>query len=264
MIPKVIHFCWFGGKPLPESAEYCLSTWKKYCPDYEIRRWDESNFDVTCCRYVKEAYELKKWAFVSDYARFHILAEYGGIYLDTDVELLKPLDPLLACSAYAGIDQNACGITVSAGLGIAFEAGHPLLMEILSHYQSIPFVKNGIADTATTVCHHVTGILNKYGFIQEDTQQQVAGLTIYPSDYFSPKDFMSGKTQITPNTYSIHHYDCSWYTAEEIDAMKLRRKLSKWLPSKAAGRLSYFISLCRHRGFFKALKRSFNRAKEKL
>ena len=104
MIPKIIHYCWFGGNPLPELAIKCIESWKKYLPDYEIKEWNESNFDINCCAYVREAYEAKKWAFVSDYARFWILYQHGGLYFDTDVELIKSIDDLIVKGAFMGCE----------------------------------------------------------------------------------------------------------------------------------------------------------------
>lgn len=107
MIPKIIHYCWFGGKPLPDEVKYYISTWQKYCPDYEIKEWNESNFDVNQNQYCREAYETKKWAFVSDYARLKILYEYGGIYMDTDVEVCKPLDHLASYGFWSGFESES-------------------------------------------------------------------------------------------------------------------------------------------------------------
>ncbi|RGX78343.1 hypothetical protein DXA68_12330 [Bacteroides stercorirosoris] len=112
MIPKIIHYCWFGGKPLPPKAKKYIESWKKFCPDYEIKEWNESNFDVHCCRYVEEAYNAKKWAFVSDYARFLALYNEGGIYFDTDIEVLKPFDNLLGCGAFFGFGWETLTLPV--------------------------------------------------------------------------------------------------------------------------------------------------------
>ena len=117
MIPKIIHYCWFGGNPLPEDAKKYIESWRKYCPGYEIKEWNESNFDINCCDYVREAYEAKKWAFVSDYARFYILYQYGGLYFDTDVEMIRPLFSILQKGSFMGMEVNspAC---VAPGLSL--------------------------------------------------------------------------------------------------------------------------------------------------
>ena len=141
MIPKIIHYCWFGGKPLPKLAKKCIASWKKFCPDYEIKEWNESNFDLNSCTYVKEAYDSKKYAFVSDYARFWILHRYGGVYFDTDVELLKSIDDILADGAFMGVEnfvaeQNKAKISINPGLGIAAEPGMLIYQEILDFYHN--------------------------------------------------------------------------------------------------------------------------------
>ena len=137
MIPKVIHYCWFGGKPLPELARKCLASWKKFCPDYEIVRWDESNFDVACCDYVKEAYEAKKWAFVSDYARLKALVDNGGVYMDTDVEVIRPLDEFLRHEAFSGFEDDKM---ISTGI-MASVKGFAPFAEMLADYHTRHFYR---------------------------------------------------------------------------------------------------------------------------
>ena len=137
-IPKIIHYCWFGGKPKPELAEKCIKSWKKHCPDYEIREWNEDNYDLAAAPlYVRQAYEAKKWAFVTDYVRLQVVYECGGIYLDTDVELKKNLDSLLGYSAYFGFED---GKWIATGLGFGAEQGTPILQELMDDYRDIPFL----------------------------------------------------------------------------------------------------------------------------
>ena len=264
MIPKVIHYCWFGGNPLPDSAQKCIESWKKYCPDYEIRQWDENNFDIAACDYCREAYEAKKWAFVSDYARFRILQQHGGIYLDTDVELLKNLDDVIAEGAYMGIEKHSLDTYVNPGLGFAAPAGDQIITDIVDYYRSIHFLKDGEPDTATTVCHHVTKLLKAYGFVNENKLQKLNGLTVYPSDYFCPQNFMSGELEITEHTYSIHRYDGSWYTPVERYSHELKRKLSKNLPDRLAGQISHFVAQWKYNGLRSAVRRTWKRLREKL
>ncbi|MBQ7544534.1 MAG: hypothetical protein IJT02_06275 [Synergistaceae bacterium] len=139
MIPKVIHYCWFGGKPLPELAQKCLASWEKFCPDYEIVRWDESNFNVNCCDYVREAYEAKKWAFVSDYARLKVLVDNGGVYMDTDVEVIKPLDEFLVHEAFSGFESEKA---IPTGI-MACEKGFAPFAEMLADYHTRHFYRRG-------------------------------------------------------------------------------------------------------------------------
>lgn len=203
-IPKVIHYCWFGGNPLPKSAEKCIASWRKYCPDYEIRQWNESNFDLNCNAYCTQMLEKKKWAFLSDYARLKIVYENGGVYLDTDVELVKPLDELLSQGAYMGF-ENAD--RVATGLGFAAEAGHPFIRENMAYYENLTDF-----DQPQACPHITTDLLEPYGLVRDRTKLQVlAGLTIYPEDWLCPKDERTGLLTRTKNTVSIHHFDASWF-----------------------------------------------------
>lgn len=206
MIPKIIHYCWFGGNPLPELALRCIESWKKNCPDYEIRRWDESNFDLNYNDYVREAYEAKKWAFVTDVVRLYALVNYGGIYMDTDVEVLKPLDDLLSYDAVSGFESET---QIPTGL-MACRDLHPMFREFLADYDGAHFKKeDGTYDTTTNVTR-ITNTCLKYGLVQNNTLQTVNGFTLLPSDYLCPKSLQDGKIRITKNTVAIHHFDGSW------------------------------------------------------
>ena len=141
MIPKIIHYCWFGGNPLPPSAEKCIESWKKFCPDYEIRRWDESNYDITKNQYMQEAYQCKKWGFVPDYARLDIIYDHGGIYLDTDVEIIKTFDELLDCVAFGGVEQESP--YVALGLGFGAEKGNDIIRQLRDKYDELHFMEDG-------------------------------------------------------------------------------------------------------------------------
>ncbi len=207
MIPKVIHYCWFGKNPLPKMAQRCIKSWKKYCPDYEIIEWNEDNFDINCCAYVKEAYEAKKWAFVSDFARFYILYNYGGVYFDVDVELIKSIDDLRMNGAFMGC-ENA-GI-VAPGLGLAVGAKNELFNELLNGYYNRNFKNEDGSYNLTTVVEYTTETLNKYGLKACDNLQKIKEIFIYPKEYLCPKDAHTREVCITSNTVSIHHYDGSW------------------------------------------------------
>lgn len=220
MIPKIIHYCWFGKKPLPKFAKECIKSWKKYLPDYEIKEWNESNFDINICNYTKEAYEAKKFAFVSDYARFWILYHYGGIYLDTDVEIIRPMNHILekgnfmACEIKS--DPNDEWPIVNSGLGIASQSFHPIYKEILEHYNNSKFIKENGEYDYTTVVKRVTDILKLHGLRKTDEIQVCEGITIYTPEYFCPKAFETREINITPNTVSIHHFDASWMKGSTI------------------------------------------------
>lgn len=218
MIPKKIHYIWFGENPLSPLAKKCIASWRKYMPDYEIVRWDESNFDVQSCDYAREAYEAKKWAFVSDYARFEILYKYGGIYLDTDVELVRSLEPILKRGPYMGFEVDYCEGNegrVAAGLGLAANPGLGLYKTILDSYKKDHFSLPDGSQDLTTVVTRVTRILREQGLQNAPGIQNVAGVRIYPTEYFCPKDPLTLRLNLTKNSYSIHHYDGSWTTGRE-------------------------------------------------
>ncbi|MCL2630165.1 MAG: hypothetical protein FWD49_01415 [Firmicutes bacterium] len=202
MIPKKIHYIWLGGNPLSPLMEMCIESWKKFCPDYEIIKWDETNLDFSNCAYAVQAYEAKKWAFVSDYCRFLVLHGHGGIYLDIDVELLKPLDSFLD-APFTGFEQKD---SVNPGLIFACEAGNAFCKSMIDSYLSDTFCPNNLI----TVCRRATDILLKHGLQLNDTKQEVLGMVIYPTEYFCPISYETGKKRITENTASIHHYAASW------------------------------------------------------
>lgn len=206
MIPKTIHYCWFGGKTLPSIAKKCIASWKKYCPDYKIKRWDESNFDLSCCAYVNEAYESKKWAFITDYVRLWAMYNYGGIYMDTDVEVLKNLDPFLSNEAFSGfesVDRIPTGIMAS-------EEGSHIIKLLLDRYNDRHFIlSDGNLDLTTNV-EEITNVMIPKGLVLNGKKQTVDGFTFYPKDYFCPKDYRTKKLELTENTYTIHHFDGSW------------------------------------------------------
>lgn len=202
---KTIHYCWFGRNPKSKLILKCIESWKKHCPDYEIKEWNEDNFDVNCCDYVREAYEAKKWAFVSDYCRFYVLYNYGGVYLDTDVELLKSLDGLER--AFVGFENaDHC----NSGLIRGAEKGDIICKQMLDSYQSDHFIKEDGSMNLITVCIRETDILCTFGLQRTNTLQTVCNTTVYPTEFFNPIDFETGKFHTTSKTVSIHHYAASW------------------------------------------------------
>ncbi len=269
MIPKTIHYCWFGGNPLPELAQKCIASWKKYCPDYEIIEWNESNFDFSECDYAREAYEAKKWAFVSDYARFKILYEYGGVYFDTDVEVIKPIDEIIKNGAYMGCETDGkysvtkdltsnriaskmnTHITVAPGLGIAVNPGLGLYKEILDFYNNIHFKREDGSLNLNTVVKYTTDILVKHGLKDIKGIQKIEGITIYPTEYFCPKNLETGTVAITDNTLTIHHFDGSWLSEEEKYFNYLKLKFNRFLPKKLAHWLSVIVGFTKYRGLLK-------------
>ena len=247
MIPKIIHYCWFGGNPLPESAKKCIASWHKFFPDYEIKEWNEDNFDVNIIPYTKEAYEAKKYAFVSDYARFWILYHHGGLYFDTDVEVIKPMEHIVNDGAFMGIEKLNPSINnvdtesmVNPGLGLGAQAHHPLFKEVLDYYNELHWCDENGNQLPGTVVHHTTKILLKHGFVQSNKKQSFDGVTIYPSDVFCPMDSTTGITKITPNSVSIHHYTCSWM---DQNSLSLRIHLLKnWCVKILGGKFVSFVA----------------------
>ena len=206
MIPKKIHYCWFGRNPLPPLALKCIASWKEYCPDYEIKEWNEDNFDLNCNAYVREAYEARKWAFITDYVRLYALVNEGGIYMDTDVEVLKPLDSLLQYEAVSGFEAEA---RIQTGL-MACRDSHPLFQELLDDYNGLHFKReDGLLDLTTNVTR-ITNVCLRHGFVPNGKLQTVGGFTLLPKDYLCPKDILTKEVHLTENTLCIHHFDGSW------------------------------------------------------
>lgn len=230
MIPKIIHYCWFGRGAMPASAYKCINSWKKFLPDYEIKLWNEDNFDVNIIPYTREAYEAKKYAFVSDFARFWILHEYGGLYFDTDVEVIRPLNDIIERGPFMGCEKNVqarqgggCICAVAPGLG--------LYKEIIDLYSSLHFTMSDNGMPLKTIVDYTTMVLCKHGLKATNDIQFCAGVWIYPKEYFAPKDVDTHLLDITDNTRTIHHYDASW--AEWYDraagtrGIKLRKVFGK-------------------------------------
>lgn len=212
MIPKVIHYCWFGGGPLNDLSQKCISSWSRLCPDYRLVRWDETNYDVTKNEYMRRAYEAKKWAFVSDYARLDIVYRHGGIYLDTDVELIKPLDQVLGEKAFMGIEYSLC---VNTGLGIGGEPGVELFRLLRDDYESEAFIRPDGSLNMVPCGVYQTKRLEELGYIREDRQQVVDGVTLFPSRVLASRDWYYGTLKITKETIAVHHGAATWLNPEQ-------------------------------------------------
>lgn len=225
MIPKIIHYCWFGGNPKSKLINKCMKSWKKYCPDYEIIEWNESNFDLNCCDYVKEAYEAKKWAFVTDYVRIWALNQYGGIYLDTDVEITKKIDNFLEHAAFTGFEQKELPFTAVFGC----EKNHPLLKSILNSYADRHFLLPDNTFDLTTNTDFVTKLLiEKYHIRLDNTRQKFDdGLVVYPNDYFCPKSYKTNIVYRTNNTHAVHWFNASWKSKNEQKQHKINVQKAK-------------------------------------
>lgn len=207
MIPRIIHYCWFGNGPMPELAKKCIESWHKYMPDYKYKLWNEEVFDVNSVPYVKEAYECQKYAFVTDYVRLFALYTEGGIYMDTDVEVLKSYDDLLFLTGFTGYEGSKYLPPVTGTM--ASVAGGEWVKEQLSAYDGIHFIKeNGKMDT-TTNTKRISEIMMKGGFVQDGKKRLYKDMTIFPVDYFCPRQ-TTGEILITENTYCDHHFMGSW------------------------------------------------------
>ncbi len=221
-IPKIIHFCWFGRGTKNELAEKCIASWKKMCPDYEIKEWNEDNFDLDCNKYVRQAYDCKKYAFVTDFVRLYALYTEGGIYMDTDVEVLKPLDEFLKHRAFSSFENNN---KIPTGL-MAAEKGSEWIFELMQEYTDLEFIdESGNMDLTTNVERITRLTIEKFGLVPNSSYQDLGAVTLYPHDYFCPKDWETGEIHLTENSYTIHHFSGSWHTEEEKKQIEKNRKI---------------------------------------
>ena len=262
MIPKVIHYCWFGGNPLPELAQKCIASWKEYCPGYEIKEWNEINFDLNYCDYVREAYEAKKWAFVSDVARLYAMVTEGGIYMDTDVEVVRPLDELLQYHAVSGFETDE---RIPTGL-MACEKDNRMFKELLEEYQHIHFVlPDGTLDKTTNVVR-ITNTCLKYGFAPNNQKQTINSFTLLPKDYLCPKNIETGLLEMTDNTLTIHHFNGSWLSEEERYHDELTRRIHNHFPAIPINAISVgcaFLTSTKFHGIHVAFYKLFRWIKKK-
>lgn len=253
MIPKIIHYCWFGHNPLPSDARKCIASWEKFCPDYKIIEWNENNYDVHKNTYMSDAYKAKKWAFVSDYARIDVVYEFGGVYMDTDVELIKSLDSVLDTGLYGGWENRDAVMdkmnmkyenSVSFGLGFGAVKGHSVLKELLDLYDKLSFYNADGSMNLVACPYYQTLILKKIGLDDsERSLQKFNGITIYPETFFSPKSQVTGQITLTDQTISIHHFSMTWQNKENVFFRQLEWKLTTKLGFKWAYRLVRLISL---------------------
>lgn len=222
MISKVIHYCWFGGATKPESVLRCISSWKKHCPEYKIVEWNEKNFDIySCPQYVIDAYENQKWAFATDYIRLRVVYENGGVYFDTDVELLKGIDKLLQHNAFFGFED---GKRVATGLGFGAMQGTSVIKDMMDAYNSLHFILPDGSLNQETCPIINTKTLLKYGLVQNDKQQILEGdILILPSVYMCPINYETGELKKTGKTISIHWFDATWMSKDDHEYHKKRQ-----------------------------------------
>ena len=237
MIPKKIHYFWFGGNEKPKSVQKCINSWKKYCLDYEIIEWNETNFDIHCMPFVEQAYEAKKYAFVSDVARLMVVYKSGGIYMDTDVEVIKPLDDLLENRAYMSFENNE---NINSGQGFGAEAGMPFLKEHIDVYRNWNFINDDGTYNQIGCPKVATDLFKTKGIFLDGSEQTVCDIHIYPAEYFNPYDSLTGKLTKIPNTYSIHWYDASW-SDKSSKLLKINRAIRRIIGTETIEKLKKII-----------------------
>lgn len=233
MIPRIIHYCWFGRNPLPDSAQKCVASWRKFFPGYEIKAWNEDNFDVNIIPYTQQAYEAKKYAFVSDYARFWILYHEGGLYFDTDVEVVKSFDDILERGAFMGLEidgtKKGTKVAINPGLGLGAEAGMPIYLEILNGFTNLDYYGSNGQRNNYSMIPMVTDLFLRNGLKMNGQIQELCGVTIYPQCYFNPYNGVTGRLQLTSETHSIHWYSATWMEPKALWLVKLKRMIRKFL-----------------------------------
>ena len=222
-IPKIIHYCWFGENEKSDLAKKCIDSWKKILPEYKIIEWNEENFNIYSNLYVKQAYDAKKYAFVSDYVRLYALYNYGGIYMDTDVEVIKTLDKFLDYDAFMGFeDDYFCGTGI-----IGSKKRHLTIKQFLDMYNNLKFINEDGSYNTTTNVYMITNTLQKYNIQLNNKQQNVKDIEIFPKTVFSPLSFNSDKTDFSETTHTIHHFEGSWLSDKSKKKLKQQKKINK-------------------------------------
>jgi hypothetical protein len=251
MIPKIIHYCWFGRNPKSKDVLKCIASWKKYLPDYEIKEWNEDNYDVTKSQYMADAYKEKKWAFVSDYCRIDVVYQYGGIYLDTDVEVIRSFNPLLKEKMFCGFESRDLKQqriwkmdleqSVAFGLGFGAEQCHPVLKQMLELYEMLHFYNDDGTLNLLSCPVYQTQILVKNGLKQDGKTQTFIGGKAFSAEYFCPQSNLTEDMLfLTEKTYSVHHFSNSWTDSPVKN--KLRKALASFLPFNIADKIASILS----------------------
>ena len=242
MIPKIVHYCWFGKGEKPKLAQKCIASWKKYLSDYEFIEWSEDNFDITSIKYVEEAYICKKYAFVTDYVRLYALYNIGGIYMDTDVEVLTDYEMFLHHKAFSGFESDG---NVPTGM-MAAEKGNKWIGDLLKYYNDKLFIHDDGSYNLTTNTPIITNYMVEIGLRLDNTYQNFEGLvSMYPSDYFCPKDHRTGKIKLTHNSVCIHHFAGSWLEHKSMSyrLYKLKTYIMRIFGDKLINSIIYTLKL---------------------
>ncbi len=229
MIPKIIHYCWFGEREKPENVVRMIEGWKKKLPDYTFMEWNDTNFNVNELRYTQSAYNQKKYAFVSDVARLKALSLYGGIYMDTDVEVIRSFDDILDHRCILGMEER----NFIATSFIAAEPDFPLINDFIGSYSKLEFDSK----SAETNVQKLTKIMVSKGFVQKNEMQQIGDITVFPREYFSPYDYINCIDMRTENTYCVHHFSVTWMPRSIKIKKALKKAVGKLLGKKRMDRL---------------------------
>lgn len=256
LIPKTIHYCWFGGGELPELARRCIDSWRTFCPDYEIVEWNERNYNLDLYPYAREAYDSGKYAFVTDVVRLYAMAHYGGFYMDTDVEVVASLEPLRRYEAVSGFESET---EIPTGL-MGSIPQQPMINELLSEYECVHFLDDSGRMDLTTNVVRITNACSAYGFLPNNTFQVVNGFAFLPKDYLCPKDHATGRINRTKNTIAIHHFNGSWQSDEDRFAKSVAEKMPDLLPRRAVTAFARAAAVIRYRG----INGVFSYAKERI
>lgn len=241
MIPKVIHYCWFGKNSYPKLVKKCIKSWKKFCPDYEFVEWNEDNFDINCNTYVKEAFEAKKWAFVTDYVRLFVLYNFGGIYMDTDVEIIKNIDEFLKYPAFSGFENENMIPTAIMGA----HKHNNWIKHLLDYYNNRHFIMPDGSMDLTTNVKTITSLTKKvYKIELNNSIQNVENeFILFPSCYFCPKSYYTEKISLTDKTYTIHHFNSSWYSKPMRQEKKRQIRYRKLFGEKLGNKALQFTAM---------------------
>lgn len=254
VIPKIIHYCWFGNGEMGEKEKACIESWKKYCPDYEIKLWTEGNYNVNKNQYMSDAYKEKKWSFVSDYARLDVVYQYGGIYLDTDVELIKSIDKLLEYKMFCGFENDEY---VAFGLGFGAEKGHYIIKEIMDLYDTLSFYNSNGSLNLEPCPAYQSAVLKRHGINMDNTLQKTEDIMVLSSEYLCPINDGTGVMKLTENTYSVHHFSWSWADRGE----RIWGQISRWA-NRHLGRNAAMIICLPHRAGAKIKTVGFSKTVE--
>ena len=263
MIPKIIHYCWFGGNPLPELEQKCIASWKKYCPDYELILWNETNFDTNKIPFTMQVAKVKKWGFIVDYIRAYVVYYYGGIYLDTDVELLKPFsNDILQNTCLSGFENEKF---VNPGNIFAGEKECKIAKELMDFYASYSFIKENGELNITPSPIIFTSILLKHGLKQNNSYQDLGIFTVYPTEYFCPRDYDTHIFNISDNTYSIHHGAASWIDERDKKLAEVHITLCRIFGKRIGRPLAYtwkVVNRIHEKGILWSFKRLIEKCKK--